>query len=197
MIFKKVLFPLFSIFLAFRSYELVRIIWLFEPSEILVPVKILLAVLLNLFITGVFAFVGFAYNTSQLLPDNYYLIKNPKVLLKISNALKLNYFKKFLLTIYWGHKKNRKKYFNGVIAGLKDFDLNTRQSEFGHLIPFILIQVVAVVVITKGHYQIAGLTTVINIFFNLYPIVLQRNHRMRIYQLRQKQIKKSSTQQWL
>ncbi|SDG43131.1 hypothetical protein SAMN04488027_101293 [Psychroflexus sediminis] len=68
---KKILFPLIAIFLAYRSYELLKLLWFAEPSEFNLSTKFLLSLLLNLFITGIFAFMGFAYKTNRLLPENY------------------------------------------------------------------------------------------------------------------------------
>ncbi|SHM97844.1 hypothetical protein SAMN04488057_10525 [Cyclobacterium lianum] len=183
---KKVVFPLFSIFLVYQSYELVNAILILEPSEVPLWMKILFAALLNLFVTGVFAFTGFAYKTSRLLPDKYYRIRDPEFLLEISGVLKLTYFRKFLLLIFWSQQKNRKKFFNGSIAGLENFDYQTRQSEFGHLIPMLLIQLLCLIILTQGHYAIALVATLLNICFNFYPVVLQRNHRMRISVLNHK-----------
>lgn len=179
--FKKILYPLFSLFLAYRSYELVCTVW--DLGNVSLTIKILIAALLNLFITGVFAFVGFAYNTSRILPDGYYTIKSPKLLLRVSSVLKLSLFKKFLLVFFWGRQKNRKKYFNGSKHGLLHFDSQTRRSEFGHLLPMVIIQMVVVMMLFKAHYLLAFVTTLVNIVFNFYPVVLQRNHRLRISRL--------------
>lgn len=183
MSFKKIFFPLLSAFLAFRSFELVTTVWHLSPSETSITAQLFIALALNLFITGVFAFVGFAYPTSKLLPNNYYAIQYPKQLRRFSNLTGIEYFKKFLLALFWGTKKNRKKYFDGTISGLDNFEFQTRQSEFGHLLPFTIIQVVVGLAIVKGHYTIALITMLVNVVFNFYPIVLQRNHRVRITKL--------------
>jgi hypothetical protein len=77
----------------------------FKTVEIL-----LLSFLLNLFITGVFAFAGFAYQTSKVLPDSYYLIKNPVFLKQLYKFIGVKYFRIFLLVLFWGKKNNRAKY---------------------------------------------------------------------------------------
>jgi len=181
---KKILFPLFAIFLAFRSYEIIKTFWVFESSGLEFSIKVLLSVLLNLFITGIFAFMGFAYKTNRLLPEDYYRVKNPKLILKLSKLLKLAYFKKFLLIVFWGKRKNRKTYFDGTISGLENFDFQTRQSEFGHLASLIFIQIVVLLMLIKGHYTMVVLTTTINFIANFYPVLLQRNHRIRISRIR-------------
>jgi len=189
---KKILFPLFAIFLAFRSYEIIETFWVFESSGLEFSIKVLLSVLLNLFITGIFAFMGFAYKTNRLLPEDYYRVKNPKLILKLSKLLKLAYFKKFLLIVFWGKRKNRKTYFDGTISGLENFDFQTRQSEFGHLASLIFIQIVVLLMLIKGHYTMVVLTTTINFIANFYPVLLQRNHRIRISRIRNILNKKST-----
>ncbi len=191
---KKILFPLFAIFLASRSYEILKTLWLIEPSEFKLWTKFMLSFLLNLFITGIFAFTGFAYNTNRLLPENYYRIKNKKLITEMSYFLKLEYFKKFLLILFWGKKKNRLKYFNGTKSGLENLDYQTRQSEFGHLAALVIIQLSVIMMIVKKHYFIAFITTTINFISNFYPVLLQRKHRMQIERIRKIQKRKPTEQ---
>ncbi|TXK73353.1 hypothetical protein [Mesonia sp. HuA40] len=185
---KKILFPFIAIFLAYRSYELLKTIWTLEPSELNFGSKLFLSFLLNLFITGVFAFIGFAYKTSQLLPESYYRIKNKKLIKKSSKFLKIQYFKMFLLFVFWGKRNNRLKYFNGTKSGLENLEYQTRQSEFGHLAALVVIQLSVIIVLIKEHYWIAFLTTTFNFISNFYPVLLQRNHRLQIERI--KNIKK-------
>lgn len=177
---KKVLFPLISIFLAYRSYELLKMIGTLEPAELSFWIKLLLSFLLNLFATGIFAFAGFAYKTNKLLPESYYRINNKELVNKLSTFLKIEYFRKFLLVLFWGKRKNRQKYFDGTKSGLKHLDYQTRQSEFGHLSALVLIQLIVVMIFIKEHYLISFLTTMINFVLNFYPVLLQRKHRIQI-----------------
>ncbi|WP_373523402.1 hypothetical protein [Aquiflexum sp.] len=181
---KKILFPIIAIFLAYRSYELLKTLWFVEPSELVLPIRILLAFLLNLFITGFFAFLGFAYKTNRILGENYYRIKNPNFISRLSKLLKIEYFKKFLLLVFWGKEKNRQRYFDGTKLGLENFEYQTRQSEFGHLAALIVIQMVVFIMLLKQHYAIAFFTTILNLISNFYPVILQRNHRMQISRIR-------------
>ena len=191
---KKIFFPLISIFLAFRSYEILITLWLVEPSEFSLWIKLLLSFLLNLFITGIFAFLGFAYKTNRLLPENYYRIKNKDLISKLSKLLQVEYFKKFLLLLFWGKNKNRKKYFDGTKSGLENLDYQTRQSEFGHLAALVIIQLSAMIMLIKGHYLIAVLTTTLNFISNFYPVLLQRNHRIQIERIKNIQKRKPTAQ---
>jgi len=165
-----------------------------EPSEFNLWIKLLLSFLLNLFITGIFAFIGFAYKTNQLLPENYYRVKNKKLINKSSKFLKIEYFKKFLLILFWGKKKNRQKYFDGTKSGLENLDYQTRQSEFGHLTALVIIQLSVIMMLVQGHYLIAFLTTTINFISNFYPVLLQRKHRIQIERIRNIQKRKRTAQ---
>lgn len=177
---KKLLLSLFSLFLAYRSFELIKYINDINPTEFSWFVKFIISIVLNLFITGFFAFLGFAFTTSRILPNWYYRVKDRKKLNNLYKFLGLKYFKTILLYAFWGKEKNRKKYFNGTKSGIDNFDTQTRQSEFGHLGAFIAILLVSLFLLLKGHLILVILTTIINLISNLYPIILQRTHRIQI-----------------
>jgi len=181
---KKILFPFISIFLAFRSCEILKILWSAEPSEFNFWSKLLLSLLLNLFITGIFAFMGFAYKTNRLLPENYYRIKNKSLIHRSFKLLHVDYFKKFLLLLFWGKKKNRHKYFDGTRSGFENLTYQTKQSEFGHLAALVVIQLSVATMLIQGHYLIAVLTTTLNFISNFYPVLLQRHHRIQIERIK-------------
>lgn len=180
---KKILFPIFSVFLAYQSVKLVTIFFHNSPSDFSFQLVVILAFLLNLFITGVFAFTGFVYPTNKILPNSYYSIKNPNALNKLYNLIGVEYFKILLLITFWGKEKNKKKYFNGTKSGLINFDFQTRQSEFGHFGAFVVILLVSIVLLSNGHKMAFLLTSIINVLSNFYPIILQRKHRMTIQKL--------------
>lgn len=181
---KKTLFILIASFLAYRSYELVITLWMADPVSFNLGMKLLFSLLLNLFITGVFAFTGFAFKTSQIAPEHYYQVENPQFVSRLYKLLGTEYFRRFLLIFFWGKQKNRKKYFDGTKQGIDNLDFQTRQSEFGHLGALVTIQLVVVTILLQGHLIIAILTTVVNIVSNFYPIVLQRHHRIQIQRIR-------------
>jgi hypothetical protein len=140
----------------------------------------IVAFLITLFVTGIFAFTGFAYPTHKLLPESYYYINNPERLKSIYKHLGVKHFRNFLLLAFWGREKNRKKYFDGTKQGFENFIFQTKQSEFGHLAAFIVILILTFVLLVNGYYFIPFVATIINIIGNIYPIILQRAHRVRI-----------------
>ncbi|WP_425342592.1 hypothetical protein [Lunatimonas salinarum] len=183
---KKILFPLIAIFLAYRAFELVMTLWLLSPTQVPLAIQVFFAVLVNLFITGIFAFPGFVYATSRLLGESYYRVKNERLIMDLGLVLKIGYFRKMLLLLFWGKRSNRLRFFDGTKSGLSNFEFQTRQSEFGHLAAWVSIQLVVGLILIKSHYLVAFLTTMINFIFNFYPIVLQRTHRIKIASLKRR-----------
>lgn len=176
---RKIVFILLSIFLAFKSWEMLNGIVGQKPID--VPLlAFVFSFLIALFITGVFAFAGFALPTQKLMPDRYYLIKNRQLLNLWYSRLKVDLFKKYLIKFIWGKPKKKKEYFSGKRKGIDDFIINTKKSEFGHLIPFIIILAVTVYVFIFGKYYLAAGLLFFNVLGNLYPIILQRHHRARL-----------------
>lgn len=175
---KKVLFTIFSIFLVYQSIKLAGIIS--EKDIETWWINILLAMFINLFVTGIFAFLGFVYPTERLLPENYYKIQRIPFQKKIYKLLKVETFRKFLLATVWRKKEAQKKFFDGTKSGIENLIVQSKKSDFGHFVPMIILFCLAIYWLIIGKWEIALLTTLINIFFNLYPILLQRQHRMRI-----------------
>jgi hypothetical protein len=154
-----------------------------EPTSLSGGQDILVAFLLTLFLTGIFAFPGFAYATSRLLPDRYYRLKNPKYLKQIYSLLGVKYFKVVLLFVFWGAKKNKQKYFDGTRRGFKNLIYQSKQSEFGHLGALLAILVATCFLLFERYFMLAAIVMLINVVGNLYPIVLQRHHRLRVERL--------------
>lgn len=179
---KKILFPLLSLFLAYRSFELMSAL-LGQNEWMSMELNILWAFLLNLFVTGVFAFTGFAYPTHKILPDVYYKIQNETLLKNWYKILGVKYFRIGLILAFWGSKKNRKKYFNGTKSGIQNFIYQTKQSEIGHLLAFVVLLMLSIILTIDQQLQLAAFTFIINFIGNFYPIVLQRHHRIRISRL--------------
>lgn len=179
-ILKKLIFPIFSIFLCYQTFVIIKSLIVTKPTDYNTTEGFIISFLLTLFITGVFAFIGFVYPSHKILPSSYYNIKNPKRLNYINKILGVKYFKWLLLFAFWGRGKNKKKYFNGTKKGLKNFVFQTKQSEFGHIAAFIVILILSVILLIHRHVFLVSIITVINIIGNLYPVILQRTHRIRI-----------------
>jgi len=146
-----------------------------------------LAFLLNLFITGVFAFTGFVFPTSKLLPTSYYRIYNPSLLKKSYSFLFVSVFRKALLLFFWGSQKNRKKYFKGTKSDINNLIFQSKQSEFGHFMAFVLLFFMSFTFANQGLAFAFLMSMLINFIGNFYPVLLQRHHLMRINRIKKQQ----------
>lgn len=185
---KKFFFALGIIFLVYQSYKTLSIIHEFDSDSW--GLITFMGWLINMFITGIFAFSVFGFPAERLLPKSYYLIKQPKKLKRIYKKLKVELFRKFLLATLWKSPKQRDKYFNGKVDGIENLEIQSMKSEFGHLIPLIIIIFVSIYLLAIGQWKLAIPTMIFNILGNLYPVILQRHHRMRIQILRKRYFSK-------
>ena len=183
---KKILFILLTLFLIQQSYNLLsKVDELGNTPWLLL---IFFAWFLNMCVTGVFAFSGFAFPTQKLLPDSYYKIKNSGKLKKWFRRLKGEWFRKFLLATVWRDPKQRAKHFDGTASAIPNLILQSKKSEFGHLLPFIILTIASIYMIVKGLYAFSIMTFLWNFIGNFYPILLQRHHRMRVDILRRRML---------
>lgn len=192
-LFEQILFVAASLLLIKLSYQLVMSIA--QAKNILWGQSFILAFLINLYITGVFAFAGFALPTQRLMPSFYYSIKNSKRLKKWFKRLKVEWFRAFLLATFWKKQSQRDKYFDGTLSGIENLERQSKKSEFGHLMPLIVITGVSVYVLTLGFYILAFFAMLWNVLGNFYPIMLQRHHRMRIDVIRRRMKRKNQKKQ--
>lgn len=182
---KKFLLICMSLFLVVQSYKLIGLIHRIDASSWWL--SFVLAWVINMFITGIFAFATFASPIQKLLPDAYYRVTQPESLKNWYKRLNVSGFRKILLATLWRSKAQRKKYFNGKADGLKGFEVESAKAEFGHLIPFVLLNFVGIYILIIGSIKLGIFVLIFNFMGNFYPIVLQRHHRMRIQAIRQRQ----------
>lgn len=177
---RKVIMTLAAGFLSFRTYELMHLLTSVEPSTWSGLAHVGWAAMLNLFATGIWAFPGFVWPTHQLLPQSYYHIHHPTALRACYNWLGVALFQKALLWFFWGKPQHRKRYFNGTRSGLAAFEYHTKQSEFGHLGAWLLLMYCTALLAAHGPWTMAAWTMGINVILNLYPLILQRYHRLNL-----------------
>lgn len=179
---RKVLFLAFSGFLAWQSAGLLS--GLPQLVDAAWGEMLFVAWLINLFITGVFAFPSFAFTDFfRLLPNTYYRIKRPEQLRRAYRMLGVHQFRRLLLFFFWGQERNRKRFFDGTRSGLQQMDNQSKNAECGHLLPFFVITCATVYMFILAHWTLGWLTLAINIIGNAYPVLLQRHHRIRLQKL--------------
>jgi hypothetical protein len=169
------------LFLFYQSWRLITSWGTIQDESF--DVGIFLAFLANLFVLGAFAFGGFAWPTERFLPERYYLVKQPKILLSISKFIGVPIFQKLLLATFWRNEKKQKEYFDGTKSGIAKWIIESKKAEFGHLIPLIILSALSIWSIFLGNYLLASFTQLFNIIANLYPVLLQRSHRARIQRI--------------
>lgn len=180
---RKLLFTLFAAFLSAQSYFLLDVLERTPVEGYSALHQFFLGLLINLYVTGVFAFLGFVWPTHKLLPVGYYHIRHPEVVKRTGKAIGLSLFRAALMVAFWGKSKNRKRFFDGTRAGLTAFDLQTRQAEFGHLGALIAVEAVLVLLWMDGYETLFLTGTLVNVLGNFYPIVLQRTHRSQLMRM--------------
>ena len=169
---------IFAVFLIWQSIQLFdRIIFSSKSGSF--PDLIVNAVLINLFITGIFTIV-YSFPIYKILPEPYYKIRHPKQLVFLNKLFKIEIFRTLLRSTIWSKQSNKKHFFNGTRNGFIIFEENTRKSEFGHFVPFIIIIFMTIYVGIFNDLNKAIWILLINILFNFYPFILQRFHRMRL-----------------
>lgn len=179
---ERIFFIGMSVFLAFQSQKVISSIHLFENIQW--QFQILLAVIINLFVTGAFAFAVFGTSIEKLLPARYYQVQNTKQFKSWFKRLGGERYRKLLLATVWRKKAMQKNFFDGTIDGILDFEAKTKKSDFGHLLPFIILTIICIYFVIKKVFWGAFFTMLINIIFNFYPVLLQRHHRIRTARLK-------------
>jgi hypothetical protein len=91
--------------------------------------------------------------------------------------LGVRYFSKAVVAIFYNKKKIKETYFNTDSQGITAFANQTKQDEFGHIVPFVLITLYAIYLLISKNYVLSISIIVSNIVFNLYPVLMQRHHR--------------------
>jgi len=180
-IIKKILHSLFSLFLIWQTIMLVDKLLVNQVSNFLD--RFIDAILINLFVTGIFTIV-YSFPVYRLLPIGYYKIKHPRLLKICGQIIQIDLFKKLLIWIIWNQKQNKKFFFSGFRNGFDNLVISSMKSEFGHFIGFCIVMIFTIVIWIKESYSLAIMILIVNIFFNFYPFMLQRFHRLRLDELR-------------
>jgi len=180
-IIKKILHSLFSAFLIWQTIMLVERLLDNQPTDF--SSKFLDAIFINLFVTGIFTIV-YSFPAYRLLPLGYYKIKNPRLLKMCGHIIQIDLFKKLLIRTIWNKKQNKKYFFSGLRNGFSDLEITTMKSEFGHFIGFVIVMILTVLIGIRDNLTLAIMILFVNIFFNFYPFMLQRFHRLKLNELK-------------
>lgn len=108
----------------------------------------------------------------------------------------INLFRKLLVLIGWEKLNKKASPVEKSPAALMHLHSQTKKSELGHLIIFLIVSGFTVFVMTTMGILNALWLFVLNILLNLYPVLLQRYNRPRIERaihLSQRQQRRSAT----
>lgn len=182
---KRFFLTLLSLFLFYQSIQL-TFAFLQKTSPYTWLGAFFSAIILNLFVTGFWAFLGFAYPSSKLLNENYYKRVNKKFIRTLYRLMKGNLFRLFLLQTFWKKRSQKMKYFKGGKSGINQMFFESKQAEFGHLASFVCISSISLIFILNKQWNALLISQTINIIFNFYPILLQRFLRIRVITLQER-----------
>lgn len=99
---------------------------------------------------------------------------------KIYEYLGINFFRKVLVWVGWEKLNKKSNPIGKNPQTLQQLHYNTKQSELGHLIIFIIVLGFNVFVAIEYGFNKSIWLLALNIMLNLYPILLQRYNRPRI-----------------
>ena len=99
---------------------------------------------------------------------------------RVYKYLGVDFYRKLLVLSGW--EKNRKKEtpISRSLELLKYYEYRTRASEFGHAIIAIIIVFITIYVCIAYSFKETVWLIVLNIFINIYPIIVQRYNRPRV-----------------
>ncbi|MCF8465484.1 MAG: hypothetical protein K9G41_11625 [Flavobacteriales bacterium] len=179
---KRIFLILASLFMVKLVLDQMKFALNYPPENLGLIWALFLGFFLSLTLTGIFAFVGFEFPVSRLLPNHFYRVKNPSKIRNLAAAMQIEWFRKFLLIFFWGGK-NRKRFFDGTRSGLQAMMFETKQAEFGHLGGLILTIPISAFLIFRGFYFWVLFLQFFNLLGNFYPIMLQRIHRIQLQRI--------------
>lgn len=99
---------------------------------------------------------------------------------KIYKYIGVHFFRKLLVLSGWEKSRKKENPIRKSLILLEYYEYRTRTSEFGHTIIAIIILFISVYVCMAYSYKDVIWLTFFNIFFNIYPITIQRYNRPRV-----------------
>ena len=99
---------------------------------------------------------------------------------RIYKYIGVHFFRKLLVVSGWERSRKKENPIRQSLNSLEYYEYRTRTSEFGHTIIAIIIFIISVYVCMTYSYKNILWLTFFNIFFNIYPITIQRYNRPRV-----------------
>jgi len=99
---------------------------------------------------------------------------------KIYEYLGVNFFRKLLVLSGWERSRKKETPIRKSLILLEYYEYRTRTSEFGHVIIAIIIASITLYVCIVYSFKETIWLIFLNIFLNIYPIIVQRYNRPRV-----------------
>ncbi|MCI9844862.1 hypothetical protein [Flavobacterium pectinovorum] len=112
--------------------------------------------------------------------SGYYKTKDWENKGKIYETFGINLFRKLLVLVGWEKLNKKANPVKNDLESLIHLEYRTKQSELGHLIIFFIVLGFTIYVALKFTFAKSLWLLVLNVIFNLYPILLQRYNRPRL-----------------
>ena len=159
---------------------LTLIVWTFVAFEFRSPI---FAFLINWLVMSWVAMMG-QFVTFPFLPSTYYEIKPFEQSGQVYERLGVSIFKKIVrrgpLTVF---SPTLRFPAERSVSALKTLENEMRKAETSHLAIFCLILLLVGYALVKGWFDAVAWLLLFNIFFNGYPVMLQRYNRLKIRKL--------------
>lgn len=113
------------------------------------------------------------------LTADYYALRKWESGGRIYKYVGVNIYRKLLVWVGWERLNKKERPVNKSPEALKNLEYASRQSEFSHLIIFMIVMVLSLYVAVTFGIRKAAWLLILNILLNLYPIMVQRYNRPR------------------
>lgn len=124
--------------------------------------------------------LAFTETLKSELTSTYYNDKTWELKGKIYESFGINFFRKLLVWIGWEKLNKKSNPVQKNTKALLHLHYQTKQSELGHIIIFVIVMGFHIFVAFKFGILKSLWLLILNILLNLYPILLQRYNRPRI-----------------
>lgn len=168
-------------YLGFGAVLLLAVLAVFGLSVWQSPGSFVFAWVLNFMLMTIL--LAFTQLFKPQLTSSYFQSKSWERNGKIYEWVGVNGFRKLLVWVGWEKLNKAANPVKKDLNALKHLEYTTRQSEFGHLVIFLIsLPVTLYVILNCGFRQSIWLLS-LNIILNLYPIVVQRYNRPRLQKM--------------
>ena len=127
--------------------------------------------------------LAFTKAVQPRLKSSYFTLKKWEREGETFKIFGVNIFRKLLVWVGWEKLNKKENPVKKSPEALRNLEYATRQSEFGHLVIFIIVMIFTFFIAMKFGIGNAIWLLILNFILNLYPIMVQRYNRPRFQRL--------------